>query len=283
MSLAVITDSAACLPSALAAARGIDVVELLVVTGEDGSPTSTSRPTVETLTETYRRALGRADEVLAIHLSAALSGTVDNANLTARGLNEQLSSGERPRVSVLDLGVSGGAQGFAALAAAEADSARRGAARARELASRSRLFFLVEDLGSLQRGGRVDRTTALLGSALGIRPVLRVGTTGVEVVETVRGRARARRRLIELAVAEAGGRVQGRGRRARRPTAPVQLAVHYGDDPADGLALENDLAEAMAEAGTRVETIMRSPADPATRVHLGAGALGVVVAPALGG
>ena len=62
---------------------------------------------------------------------------------------------------------------------------------------------------------------------------------------------------------------------------PVRLAVHYGDDPADGRELENDLAQAMAEAGTQVEAILRSPVDEATRVHLGTGALGVVVAPAL--
>nr|WP_250648911.1 MULTISPECIES: DegV family protein [unclassified Actinomyces] len=267
------------MPVALAAERGIEVVELPVITDDEGVPTATSRPSVAALTAAYRRALGRADEVLAIHLSAALSGTVDNARLAARALDPG-EHGAR-RVTVLDLGVSGGAQGLAVLAAAEAGSARRGAARARELAARSSLFFLVEDLTSLHRGGRVDRTTALLGSALGIRPVLRVATSGIEVVEAVRGRSRARRRLIELAVAEAGGRVGGR--RARRPATPVQLAVHYGDDPADGLALENDLAEAMAQAGTTVETIMRSPADAATRVHLGPGALGVVVAPALGG
>lgn len=279
MSLAVVTDSAACLPAALAARRGIEVVELPVVTDDDGTPTTTSRPTVEALSEAYRRALGRADEVLALHLSAALSGTVDNARLAARTLDAAERGPER--VTVLDLGVSGGALGFAVLAAAEADSARRGAARARELASRSSLFFLVEDMAFLHRGGRVDRGIALLGSTPGIRPVLRVGTTGIEVVEAVRGRARSRRRLIELAVAEAGGPVGGR--RARRPATPAQLAVHYSDDPAAGLALENDLAEAMAEAGTTVETIMRSPADAATRVHLGPGALGIVVAPALGG
>ncbi|MGK2347976.1 DegV family protein [Actinomyces sp. W5033] len=278
MSLAVVTDSAACLPAALAAERGIEVVELPVLTDDEGAAT-TSRPSVAALTEAYGRALERADEVLALHVGAALSGTVDNALLAARALDPH-EDGAR-RVTVLDLGVSGGALGLAVLAAAEAGSARRGAARARELAARSSLFFLVEDLSCLHRGGRVDRTTALLGSTLGIRPVLRVATTGIEVVEAVRGRGRARRRLIELAVGEAGGPVGGR--RSRRPATPVQLAVHYGDDPADGRELENDLAEAMAQAGTTVETIMRSPADAATRVHVGPGALGVVVAPALGG
>ena len=101
---------------------------------------------------------------------------------------------------------------------------------------------------------------------------------GLRVIEAVRGAGRARRRLIGLAVEESGG---GAPRRPRLPMRLVRLAVHYGDDPGAGLALENDLAEAMAQAGTRVEAILRSPVDAATRVHLGPGALGIVVAPAL--
>ena len=62
----------------------------------------------------------------------------------------------------------------------------------------------------------------------------------------------------------------------------MRLAVHYGEDPAQGQDLENDLAEAMVQAGAVVESIMRSPIDGAHRVHLGPGALGVVVAPWLG-
>ncbi len=275
MSLAVVTDSAACLPPALAAARGIEVVDLHVVADADGSQT-TSRPTVAELASHYERALAHADEVLVLHLSAALSGTVDNAVLAA----DRLEAGTR--LTVLDLGVSGGALGLAALAASEADDARRGAARARESAARSSLFFLVDDLSYLRRGGRIDRRTAMIGGALGIRPILRLQADGIHLVEATRGAARARRRLIELAVAEAGGPpVAGGRRRPQRATWPMRLAVHYGDDPAAGQALENDLATAMAQAGTVVESILRSPVDPASRVHLGPGVLGVVVAPAL--
>lgn len=275
MSLAVVTDSAACLPPGLAQTHGIDIVDLHVVA--EGSSQSTSRPTVDELTARYENALRRADEVLALHLSAALSGTVDNARLAA----EQLGAGER--LTVLDLGVGGGALGLAALAAADADDARHGAARARESASRSSLFFLVDDLSYLRRSGRVDRRTAMIGGALGIRPILRMQTDGIHLVDQARGAARARRRLVELAVMEAGGSpVPGGRRRARRPAWPVRLAVHYGDDPALGQALENNLASAMAEAGTVVASILRSPVDPASRVHLGPGALAVVVAPALG-
>ena len=198
---------------------------------------------------------------------------MDNARTAAAGLAQ-----EGARVSVLDLGVSAGALGLAVLAASGAEDLRGGAARARESASRSHLTFLVDDLASLRRGGRIDRTTAMMGGALGIRPLLRADERGIGLVEVVRGRARARRRLVEIAVEQAGG---SRRHGPRPPATPVRLAVHYGDDPADGQDLENALAEAMAGTGTQVETILRSPVDQAMRVHLGPGALGVVVAPAL--
>ena len=118
-----------------------------------------------------------------------------------------------------------------------------------------------------------------MGGALGIRPVLTMSAAGVAVAETVRGSARARRHLIAQAVRAAGGaHLSG----PRPPVEPVRLAVHYGEDPAQGRALENDLAEAMAQAGAVVESIMRSPVDAAHRVHLGPGALGIAIAPWLG-
>ena len=108
MTLAVVTDSAAFLPPALAAERGIGVVELHAIEGDDGA--TTARPSVAELAEAYEAALSRADEVLALHLTAVLSGTIDNARLAAARFDG--------RVRVLDLGVSAGALGLAALAAA---------------------------------------------------------------------------------------------------------------------------------------------------------------------
>ena len=107
MTLAVVTDSAAFLPPALAAERGIGVVELHAIEGDDGA--TTARPSVAELAEAYETALSGADEVLALHLTAVLSGTIDNARLAAARFDG--------RVRVLDLGVSAGALGLAALAA----------------------------------------------------------------------------------------------------------------------------------------------------------------------
>ena len=95
MTLAVVTDSAACLPPELARNHGIDVVPLHVI-DDDVAPT-TARPSVAELAAAYTAALNRADEVLAVHIASVLSGTIDNARLAA----QELAAGGRS-ITVLD-------------------------------------------------------------------------------------------------------------------------------------------------------------------------------------
>lgn len=272
MTMAVVTDSGACLPSTFAAAHGITVVDLHTVpaAGQGAAPT-TAGPSVEELAEAYEAALGHADTVLALHLSAALSGTVDSARLAAGRIGGD-------RVRVLDSGTVGGGLGLAALAAATASDLRHGVALARETAGRATVLLVVEDLGHLRRGGRIDRSTALLGSALGVRPVLTVSEGRLTVAETVRGGARARRHVVERAVHAAGGS----GLVGPRPPAdPVLVAVHHCHAPQAAEELEEDLARALGASGARVDALLRAAAGPAIEVHTGPGALAVSVAPAL--
>ncbi len=268
MPLAVVTDSAACLPASLTEPAGISVVELHA---QDGT---TSRPTVAEIERVYRQALGRSDQVLAVHLFSALSGTVDNARLAAQALGAQAR-----RVEVLDSGSVAAGLGFAALAASQADGLRQGAALARESAARSTVLFVAGDLGRLSRGGRLGRGTAMVDGALGIRPVLSLGPEGIKVVEMVRGAARARRHLLGQAL-RAAGVTDSHG--PRRPLGPVRVAVHHAGDQAGADALLADLVEALKDGGAQVATSVCSPVDPATAAHVGQGTLGVVIAPALG-
>mgnify|MGYP003081688901 FL=1 len=286
MSLAVVTDSAACLTESLVRDRAIEVVPLHAVPAEDGGHGTTTSPSVEALAEAYRRAAQRAEEVLAVHISSTLSGTLDNARTAAARLTDEHGStgqggAERRRrpqwLRVVDSGTSSGALGLAVLAATRAHDARRGAALAQASTARSYQYFIVEDLGRLARSGRIDRTTARLGGALGIRPVLALTRDGIRAVETVRGAARARRHLIEQAVRAAGGTALSG---PRHPADPVRLVIQ-GDD-ADMLEqLETDLQEAMEEAGAIVTELLTLPIDEATRTHVGPGALGIAVAPDL--
>mgnify|MGYP000849259450 FL=1 len=267
MSLAVVTDSSSCLPTDVARAHGIDVVPLHATTGDAHQPGSTSRPSLDELAHAYASAAERADEVLALHLAASLSGTVDAATHAAGSINTALG---RHVVTVLDSGTTGGALGQAAIRAASATTADDGAELARDLISRSTVLFLVDDLTHLRHGGRIDRRTALLGGALGVRPILRVTADGIRPVEAVRGAKRARARLTELAASLASQRV-GTGGQA-------SLIIH-ADDAAAGQALIAAITDA-AEPGESEDSEEPGccwPFDPALAVHVGPGALGCVI------
>lgn len=273
MPLAVVTDSAACLTPSLAQDHGIEVVALHAHTDETGAST-TSRPSVEELARAYRSAGGRSREVLALHLSASLSGTMDNARLAA----QQVSAEEPIEVEVIDSGTCSAALALAALAASGAGDLRHGAALARESAARSHQFFIIDGLAHLARTGRIDRTTARLGGVLGIRPILTVTPEGIRAVETVRGAARARRHLIAQAVHAAGGTALSG---PRPPAEPVRLALQ-GQDPQILEETSAQLDQALEEAGAIVVERHILPIDEALQVHLGPGALGIAIAPARG-
>ena len=264
------------------------MVPLHAIPADNGEAATTSRPSVQELVDAYRRAASRAEEVLAIHISSALSGTMDNARVAATQLEAEYrdqpngpgpSAGRRrPQwLRVVDSGTSSGALGLAVLAASGAHDARRGAALAQASTARSCQLFVVDDLGRLARSGRIDRTTARLDGVLGIRPVLALTRDGIRTLETVRGAARSRRHLIAQAVRVAGGTALSG---PRHPADPVRLVIQ-GDD-ADKLALlETDLRQAMEEAGAKVSEVLTLPVDEATSTHVGPGALGIAVAPDL--
>ncbi len=230
MSVAIVTDSTASLPTEVAVARGIRVVPLQVVIGAvsydealtagadaDGSdgatpdlvarslrewvPVSTSRPTPAAMLEAYRAAADAgATSVVSVHLSAEISGTYESAQLAAR-------DSPIPVVPV-DSRQVGMGTGFAVLAAADAvdggaDAAQAArAARTRSAATTS--LFYVDTLEYLRRGGRMGAAAALLGSALSVKPILRIDDGKVGPFERVRTSGKALARLEELAVEAAG-------------------------------------------------------------------------------
>src|SRR6476620_4190185 len=196
MPVAIVTDSTASLPAAVVAERGIRVVPLQVVIGAvsydealtdgdaDGAtpelvatslrewvPVSTSRPTPAAMLEAYRAAAAEgATSIVAVHLSAEISGTYESAQLAAR-------DSPVPVVPV-DSRQVGMATGFAVLAAADAadggaDAAEAAHAARTRAASTTSLFY-VDTLEYLRRGGRVGAAEALLGSALSVKPILRI-------------------------------------------------------------------------------------------------------------
>ncbi|MGZ4429823.1 MAG: DegV family protein, partial [Nocardioidaceae bacterium] len=221
--VALVTDSTALLSPAVAEARGVTVVPLQVVVGakaydegvdaeatpetiaaalREWTPVSTSRPTPAVFLEAYEAAAAAgAEAVVSIHLSGDVSGTYESAQLAARDASIP--------VRTLDTRQLGMAVGFAVLAAADvADAggtAEQVLAAARDRAAAATSLFYVDTLEYLRRGGRIGAAAALVGSALSVKPLLKIVDGRIGPLEKVRTASRALARLEELAVAAAEG------------------------------------------------------------------------------
>ena len=109
------------------------------------------------------------------------------------------------------------------------------AERGRAVAESTRVWFLVDSLDHLRRGGRLSIPAAAIGIVLGLRPILTLDDGGIELIEKVRTRRAARDRLVALAVAEI----------AQRPLARV--AVHHLGQPDLAATLADELAGAAGD------------------------------------
>lgn len=282
MAVAVVTDSTASVPGDVAAARDITVVPLQVVIGatcyDEGvpggatpemlaealrqwTPVSTSRPNPELMLGVYEAvASAGATEIVSVHLSAELSGTFESAQL----------AGDRAPVPVhpVDSRQVGIGTGFAVLAAADARDAgcpaeAVAAAAARRAAATTSLFY-VDTLEYLRRGGRVGAAAALVGSALAVKPILRVEDGRVGPFEKVRTATRALARLADLAVEAAAD-------------SPVDAAVAHLASPDRAVQLSDVLRQRL---GDRLEgrEVAVGEVGAVLGAHVGPGMVAVSIA-----
>ncbi len=290
--VAVVTDSTASLSPGQADRYGITIIPLQVVIDECSQPEShpqhrqnggatpalvaqalragkrvtTSRPSPEAFAATYRRL---ADDgfhaIVSAHLSEKMSGTCAAARLGAQDAPVP--------VTVVDTRTIAMATGFAVLAAAEVAEAGADldsvAAAVRRSAAVSETYFYVHSLEFLRRGGRIGAAAAMLGSALAVKPLLRMVDGEITPHERVRTEARALARLEELAVAALARAAGGSDR--------VDVAVHHLDDAPGAAGL-------VARLRGRVSTIGEIgiyEMSAVLGVHVGPGTLGVVLSPQL--
>ena len=222
MPVAVLTDSTSSLPDGVAAQRGIRVVPLSVRLGaregQEGVDidtaqlcaaladrrldVQTSRPAPAEFAACYRAALDAgASAVVSVHLSRELSGTWEAARLAADEVGAD-------RVRVVDSRAACMGLGYAVLAAADAADDGGGmdevATAASDVAGRCRMFFSLDSLERLRRGGRIGAAAAWVGTALAVKPLLHVAQGRILPLEKVRTTARAAQRLVELAAQAAG-------------------------------------------------------------------------------
>jgi DegV family protein with EDD domain len=278
MPVAVVTDSTAYLPAELRGSYDLTVVPLtVVINGVEGlegleiqpaevaralgarrSAVSTSRPAPSQFTAAYRRLLDAgADGVVSVHLSAKLSGTFEAASLAAAELGDQ--------VRVVDSGTTAMGLGFAALGAAttagqgqDLETVRRSAV---QHASQVSTLFYVDTLEFLRRGGRIGAASALLGTALSVKPILHVVDGSIVVRDKVRTAGRALAKLVDLAV-EASGEGE------------VDIAVHHLEAPDRAAALADAVAMRL---GDRLRDCYITEIGAVVAAHVGPGLAGVVV------
>lgn len=276
--VAIVTDSTAYLPQRTMDRHGITSVPLTVVLGsqafEEGTeisaralaealqkrkPVTTSRPSPEVFAETYRKvAEAGAQAIVSLHLSAEFSGTYDAALLAAKDAPVP--------VRVVDTGMVAMALGFCALSAAEAaeagDSAEEAVAAAEKRAAGTSAYFYVDTLDYLRRGGRIGAAQALLGSALAVKPLLKLDDGRIDMLEKVRTASKAIARLEEIVVERAGA-----GR--------VDIAVHHLSAPDRA----STLADRLRERVPGLAELHVSEVGAVIGAHTGPGLLGAVVSP----
>ena len=275
--VAVITDSTAYLPDALLKAYSITVTPQILIWGEetfrDGvdimpddfykrletakiMPT-TSQVAIVDMKAAYEKLLESGYDVLGIFISAKLSGTMQSATQGREMLPKALD-----RISIVDSNSTAMAMGFQVLAAARAAQDGANLAECKKLAEKARehtgVYFVVDTLEFLRRGGRIGGAQALLGSALNIKPILELRDGRIESVEKVRTKSKAMERMIELVALHVASRT------------PVRLAtLHANAETAARAALKTAALQLQP-----IETVFAS-VSPAIGTHAGPGTVGL--------
>ncbi|MDQ0088283.1 DegV family protein with EDD domain [Paenibacillus anaericanus] len=284
----IVADSTADVPQAMLSEYGIHIVPMRVAFGEESFlegieitaedfydkltksrdlPT-TSQTSPSQYVEVYRKFLldTPGASIISIHLSSGMSGTYQAALLAKDMLEEEL--GEELDITVIDSLCA--TYGFGLQVVHAARLAKQGlaakdiAAQVIDLGKQRRLYFLVDTLEYLQKGGRIGKAAAIVGTLLNIKPILSVDGEGViYAVDKARGRKRAVARAIELFIKDFGDHKD------------LNVAVCDAVNPE---GTEEFLA-LMAEHFTLHE-VVRTSIGAVVGTHVGPGTLAVFVWPA---
>jgi DegV family protein with EDD domain len=283
MSVAIVTDTTTYLPPALIERHGIELVSLYVGWADDHRPEgeyelddfyrrlrespqlpSTSQPSVGDFLGRYEPLAAAGRDIVSIHIAAGLSGTCESAREAARAIADKGLPG---RVEVVDGQTGSGGLGCLVLGAAAAaergedlDGVVAAVHRTREGLA---MWFCLDTLEYLRKGGRIGAAQALVGSALKIKPILTFGTE-ISPVGKVRTKKRALERMITYL-----GELHERGAEG--------WIVQHAQLPGDAATL---VAEGEAIFGT--EPLFCTEVGPVLGAHLGSGTLvgGIGCAPA---
>lgn len=271
----IITDSTSGLPADLAQRYGIPVIPQVILFGDESylegvemdnatflrrlraakALPKTAAPPPGLFAEQFQRLARPGDTVLCIHPSAEVSGTVRSALTAAADFPEA-------DIRVVDTRTIASPLATLVLLAAQWAGERLDAdtimARLDALIPRAHIYFLVDTLEFLQKGGRIGGAAALIGSVLQVKPILELRDGQVEPLERERTHRKALARLKELVL-------------ERAPHGPeCYLSVLHAGVPDAAQALADDLGRQLG-----VSDAMIMDLTPAIVTHAGPGTLGV--------
>ena len=218
-SVAIVSDTTGYMPAELVSANEIHLVSLYVnwedrsereldmpnfdqfydrLRGADRLPT-TSQPSIGDFLDVYDPLVQQGLDVVSVHISGGISGTVEAARQAKEQLAERVGS---DKVTVIDSERACGGLGLLVLAGARAAKSGAGVdevvERIRTAQAGLKMWFAIDTLEYLRRGGRIGAASAWLGSALKIKPILTLDKE-ITPVERVRTGTRALRRLLDYA------------------------------------------------------------------------------------
>jgi fatty acid kinase fatty acid binding subunit len=219
---------------------------------------TTSQPSVGDFIAVYEPLLAEGHEIVSIHLSAVISGTYESAMQARERLTAEGRGGER--IVVCDARTGCGGMGLMILAAANA--AERGAnasganERARALREELKIWFAVDTLDYLRRGGRIGAARAWIGTTLKIKPILTLEEE-ITPIERVRTRSRAFERMVDYA-------------RQRHEDGADAWVVQHVQDPENAARLVEACRPIFGN-----DPVFTSEIGPVIGAHVGPGLLGV--------
>ncbi len=273
--VALVTDSTAYIPSDLVQQYHLTVAPQELIWGDktyqDGvdiqpdefyqrlktatvMPT-TSQVTIPNFKNIFQRLLDEGYDILAILISAKLSGTIDSAEQAKKMLPDA-------PIEIVDSYTTAMAMGFQVLTVAKAAQQGATLAECKRLAEEARkhvgVIFAVDTLEFLHRGGRIGGGSRFLGTALNIKPILEVVGGRVEAVERVRTRKKSIDRVVEL-IEE---RTRGKN--------PIRIASLHANAEEEA----RQLLEQISQRVNPVETVFTT-VSPVVGTHAGPGTLGL--------
>jgi DegV family protein with EDD domain len=222
--IALVTDSTCDLPADILAKYQIEIVPLTVHIEEDTYydkvdleseefyammesavelPT-TSQPSVGLFMDKYKKLAENYDQVISIHLSSALSGTCESARLAAAQIDEL-------EIEIIDSKSTSSGLGFMVLLAAKMLTNDKNMDEIKETLMQERekltIYFTVNELSYLEKGGRIGKAQAFLGNIFNFNPILELSAATGEITpkEKIRGYKKTNQKMVELALEAAAG------------------------------------------------------------------------------